>query len=141
MLHRFINCNTLLYYGFLCSTFRWHHLLLRFHAFTCLPLMKDEILEVAGKIYKAGMSLFVIEDTEKEFCLHRFCKRNCESRSRCAMFCFKRYHLFFVCIRCLTQNVFCGKILLLAKIFGRCYLTYFNNNQGCFISLKEHMIF
>lgn len=35
--------------------------------------MKDEILEVAGKIYKAGMSLLVI-DTENKFVSTGFAK-------------------------------------------------------------------
>lgn len=36
-------------------------------------LIKDEILEVAGKIYKAGMSLLVI-DTENKFVSTGFAK-------------------------------------------------------------------
>ena len=36
-------------------------------------LVKDEILEVAGKIYKAGMSLLVI-DTENKFVSTGFAK-------------------------------------------------------------------
>jgi Mg-chelatase subunit ChlD len=36
-------------------------------------LMKDEILEVAGKIYKSGMSLLVI-DTENKFVSTGFAK-------------------------------------------------------------------
>lgn len=40
---------------------------------TSFCLMKDEILEVAGKIYKAGMSLLVI-DTENKFVSTGFAK-------------------------------------------------------------------
>lgn len=38
-----------------------------------MDFMKDEILEVAGKIYKAGMSLLVI-DTENKFVSTGFAK-------------------------------------------------------------------
>lgn len=40
---------------------------------TACFLLKDEILEVAGKIYKAGMSLLVI-DTENKFVSTGFAK-------------------------------------------------------------------
>lgn len=40
---------------------------------TLLAFIKDEILEVAGKIYKAGMSLLVI-DTENKFVSTGFAK-------------------------------------------------------------------
>lgn len=38
-----------------------------------MDFMKDEILEVAGKIYKAGMSLLII-DTENKFVSTGFAK-------------------------------------------------------------------
>lgn len=48
--------------------------ILIFWSLTCNRLsMKDEILEVAGKIYKAGMSLLVI-DTENKFVSTGFAK-------------------------------------------------------------------
>lgn len=40
---------------------------------TICPPLKDEILDVAGKIYKAGMSLLVI-DTENKFVSTGFAK-------------------------------------------------------------------
>ncbi|KAL2941979.1 Magnesium-chelatase subunit ChlD chloroplastic [Bienertia sinuspersici] len=41
--------------------------------------LKDEILEVAAKIYKAGMSLLVI-DTEKQICIYRLCQRDSQRK-------------------------------------------------------------
>ncbi|CAM8960667.1 unnamed protein product [Rhodiola kirilowii] len=69
--------------------------------------LKDEILEVAGKIYKAGMSLLVI-DTENKFVSTGFAKEIAESGSR--------------------------EVLLLAKCIRRCHLS---GNKGCIVIIKE----
>lgn len=63
--------------------------------FICFPLMKDEILEVAGKIYKAGMSLLVI-DTENKFVSTGFAKEIARVAQGVQCFCFKQYWFFFI---------------------------------------------
>lgn len=100
-------------------------------------LMKDEILEVAGKIYKAGMSLLVI-DTENKFVSTGFAKEIARV-AQGVFVCFEYCWFFWIHMR-LTQKKFhfCRKILLLAKCFRCCYFSY---DQGCFISIEEFLIF
>lgn len=68
---------------------------------TSFCLMKDEILEVAGKIYKAGMSLLVI-DTENKFVSTGFAKEIARV-AQGVFVCFEYCWFFWIHMR-LTQK-------------------------------------
>lgn len=70
---------------------------------TSFCLMKDEILEVAGKIYKAGMSLLVI-DTENKFVSTGFAKEIARV-AQGVFVCFEYCWFFWIHMQ-LTQNFF-----------------------------------
>ncbi|BAU00660.1 hypothetical protein VIGAN_10227100 [Vigna angularis var. angularis] len=100
--------------------------------------LKDEILEVAGKIYKAGMSLLVI-DTENKFVSTGFAKEIARVAqglcttillNRSISFCNRRKHY----IHKITS--YCREVLLSSKCFRRCYLI---GNKGSFDSFEKFM--
>lgn len=69
----------------------------------CFIFMKDEILEVAGKIYKAGMSLLVI-DTENKFVSTGFAKEIARvAQGLCNETLFQTKYLFALEICCHCQ--------------------------------------
>ena len=101
--------------------------------------MKDEILEVAGKIYKAGMSLLVI-DTENKFVSTGFAKEIARVAqgllAKVSIESLVNLCLLF-CDLCLTNTLCPRKILLLAKCFRCCYI---RDNKECLIGFKELLI-
>lgn len=97
-------------------------------------VVQDEILEVAGKIYKAGMSLLVI-DTENKFVSTGFAKEiarvaqglvSLQLILRYLYVIFKQIIITLCALFVLPDR----KILLLAKCFGCCYL---GHHKGCTI--------
>ena len=89
---------------------------------------------MAGKVYKAGMSLLVI-DTENKFVSTGFAKEIARVAQGLIFLedTFMFYHEFSILTNFLT-NLYFRKILLFAKCFRRHYISY---HKGSFISFKE----